>query len=638
MSADPFAAQMPRADTATADALARTLFTPDGFPTVHEPWRQMLATPHWRYQCRLPEGERIALAYRRMQEINARLENPLALATDPVRLAGLHEWIAHADPTCTTVVSIHHNLVLGSIAEADPHPDRELPDVGVFLTTELACGNDAAMLQTTATWNPNDETFTLTTPNNGAQKFMPQSTFTGSPKTGAVAARLHIQGRDHGPMLFLVPLTDCSGRAMPGVRIRPLPERASAPLDHALTSFDHVRVPASALLQGPHGRLRADGAFTSNSASPRAQLLAAIGRVTVGKIAMTGASVGVARASLAIAVRYAHHRIITGRPDPVPIAAHRTHSARLITPLAQTYAANFLHRTTLHRFAAKATHDDSQIEQTIALTKAWITWTAQRIASESRERCGAQGMFQFNGVGGQAAALDSVITAEGDNLPIVVKVAAETLFREIPTPEAVDAHDLRKAPLNDLRQLLTAAESLVARRARERFRSGTGAERGLARWNSAALPAVEAAMIHAVGQAADAFLAAVERCPDRQAQRLLTELCHLFFLTELQPHTAGLLAEGYLSADAVRSLPDAVEERIVALTPHMLTLVSAFRLDGYLAGIPIANPDYLKAFDDEGAHWNRGTPSGSLKAPRWDLAFPLPHPNATSTDHRPRAA
>ncbi|MFF7415417.1 acyl-CoA dehydrogenase [Streptomyces lydicus] len=331
-----------------------------------------------------------------------------------------------------------------------------------------------------------------------------------------------------------------------------------------------------------------------------------------------------------MAVRYSHHRFIAGRPDPTPIASHRTHSARLIAGLAQTYAMNFLHRQTLHRFATGASGDDgNQIEQAIALTKTWVSWSAQRIASEARERCGAQGMFQVNGVGGQAAALDSVITAEGDNLPIVIKVAAETLFRERPTPAAADVHDLRKASLNDLRQLLSTAETLVARRARDRFRAAAGSERGLARWNQAALPAVEAAMIHAVGQAADAFLAAVERCPDHLAQTMLAELCHLFIITELQPHAAALLADGYLSADAVRSLPDAVEERIVALTPHMLTLVAAFRLDDYLAGIPIANPNYPDAFDDDGAHWNRGSAAGSaFGRPQWDLAFP-PHPTRT---------
>jgi len=611
----------PVVDQDTADALTQVLFDPDDFGAVHAPWRQLIATPEFTYRTGLTEQERIELAYRRKSMVDQRLAHPLALATDPVRLAGLHEWIAPADPTCASVLSIHHSLYLGSLAEADPNPQRPLAEehrTGVFMVTEVGCGNDAAELSTCATWNPEDETFELSTPGYLAQKFMPNTSPIAGAKIGVVAARLHAYGRDRGVMLFRVPLTSDDGQPLPGIRIRQMPERAGAPMDHCITAFDNVKLPAHALLEGDHGRLR-DGVFTSNLSNPRAQLLAAIHRVTPGRLAMTAAAIGCARAALAIAVRYSHYRYISGRPAPVPIAAHRTHAAPLISHLATTYAATLLHRRNVHAYAA--TDEDRQhTERNISLAKAWVTWAARDAVTEARDRCGARGIFPHNGIAGLAAALDSTVTAEGDNVPILVKAASELLFDHEPPRAAAPVDSL--SALADLRHLLAVAEAIAATRARDRFRTyDQTRHQGLERWNEASLPATKAATLHTIGQAADAFLAVVDQCQDPKAGALLTALARLFLLQQIQPHTGPLQAYGHLTAHAERSLPDLIEDSIAALTPHMLTLVAAFDLDGYLASIPIAHATYALADDDPNAHWHHHphTPQHSDAAP-WALA------------------
>ncbi|NEE15252.1 acyl-CoA oxidase, partial [Streptomyces sp. SID7499] len=90
------------------------------------------------------------------------------------------------------------------------------------------------------------------------QKFMPNTSPAGGPKSGVVAARLLVDGADHGVFLFLVPLTDAH-RALPGVRVRRLPTRMGSPVDHCLTSFDRRFVPRDALLAGQQGRIGDDG-------------------------------------------------------------------------------------------------------------------------------------------------------------------------------------------------------------------------------------------------------------------------------------------------------------------------------------------------------------------------------------------
>lgn len=624
MTCDPVAPMVPLLDASTADALSQVIFAQDDFDQVHEPWRQLISGPLFRYRSGLSEEERTALSYERLRAANALLEHPLALAADSVRLAGAHEWIAMADPTCASLLSLHQNLYLGSLVEADKQPARTMDDsTGVFMATEVGCGNDAASLRTTATWDPTSRTFDLHTPHAVAQKFMPNSSGTGGAKTAVVAARLLADATDHGVLLFHVPLTFPDGSPHPGIRIRRLPERAGSALDHCVTAFDHVQLPAHALLEGEQGRLADDGTFTSSISNPRARFLHSIRRVTPGRLSMAACSIGVARSALHIATLYAHHRYVAGRPDRVPIAAHRTHAERLVTRIAQTYAMTFLHRQNVRAWATCTPHNRDRTERDIALAKAWLTWTARETVIEARERCGAQGMIPFNGLSGLAEALDGAVSAEGDNLPVMAKAGSELLFEHPTPPLPAGSWDPSLTSLSDLRQLLTLVEALTAARARAGFHDDHGEHpRGLARWNRASLPAVEAAELYTLVQAADAFAHATQACPHPGARTLLTEMARLFLLQQLQPHTGTLQAQGYLSGTAVLAIPHAIEDCLDALSPHMLTLTHAFAVpEGYLASVPIAHATYQHAYDFDEAPWHAGTdgPDTSCARP-WSLA------------------
>ncbi|MEK8172610.1 hypothetical protein NKH77_35810 [Streptomyces sp. M19] len=97
-----------------------------------------------------------------------------------------------------------------------------------------------------------------------------------------------------------------------------------------------------------YGRLRAlnaRGAVRRDAGpdprgSPRKPFPHAIGRVTVGKLCMSASTLGGSRAALAIAVRYAYTRRISGPAavERVPLATHRSHHARLLEPAAAAYA------------------------------------------------------------------------------------------------------------------------------------------------------------------------------------------------------------------------------------------------------------------------------------------------------------
>ncbi|MFF3333602.1 acyl-CoA dehydrogenase [Streptomyces sp. NPDC002888] len=596
------ALQTTRTPSLTRD-LTRLLFEGADQAEVHEPWRRLISRPEFRYRPGLSPADRTALSYSRLRLVNDMIDSPKALAGDPRRLASLHEWTGVVDGGLGTLAGIHYNLFLGSLIDHDLGEERDVSEfsslrrTGTFLCTELAHGNDAAALQTTAELDRETGGFVLHTPHPGARKFMPNTSTTGGPKSAVVAARLLIDGEDQGVFLFLTPLSD-EGGLLPGISVRRLPERTGSPIDHCLTSFDRVRLPREALLESEHGRLESDGALNSSRGNRRKRFLNSIGRVTAGKLCMSGAAVGVTRAALAIAVRYAHQREISGPKagERVTLNAHRSHHGRLLEALATSYAMTFLHRKVTADWARHTGEERSQAERLVAVAKGWITWEARAITVECRERCGAQGLFPVNGLADFPLNLEGAITAEGDNLVIWVKAAAEMVFEHRTDVSAEPGPPLEQRELTNLdflRDLLARIEKVWQDRTRTALRGGPKGD-PVGRWNAASPSALEMVSAHAGLNAADAFLTAIGQAEVPETRALLEDLCRLFLLRKVGEHTGDLLAEGHMTAHHVRALPLAIDRAIAGLAPHMMTLVDAFDLPKeFLAGIPIANGDYV---------------------------------------------
>lgn len=582
-----------------ADELAHLLFDRDDRARLHGPWRKLICDETFRHRPGLSPEDLTALPYERLRLVNGAVNGDAeGLARDPALLASLHEWAAVVDGggSLCTVASIHYNLFLGSLLDHEGGERRDLSDfvslrrTGTFLCTELQHGNDASALETTAVFDPRTGGFVLHTPHPGAQKFMPNTSTTGGPKSAVVAARLLIEGQDQGVFLFLTPLSDERG-LLPGVRVRRLPLRRGAPVDHCLTSFDRVRLGREALLEAEHGRLSADGTLHSTLGNRRKRFLRSIGRVTVGKLCMSAAAVGASRAAVALAVRYGHHRLVSGprSGERVPVNAHRSHHGRLLHSLATVYAMTFLHRRVLSRFLGHTDEDRADTERLVAVAKGWITWQARDITLECRERCGAQGLFSVNALSDFPEYVEGTITAEGDNLVIWVKAAAEMVFGHDGADAAPGAP--RASSLTDprsVRDLLARVEAVWQERARAALRRGPSKD-PVGRWNTACPAALEMVSVHAVLQAADAFLAAAAQAAGPRTRELLEQMCLLFLLQRIVPYTGDLLADGHLSDAQVRRLPEVREAVVARLAPHLMTLVEAFDLPAeFLDAIPIA--------------------------------------------------
>ncbi|MGW4024073.1 acyl-CoA dehydrogenase family protein [Streptomyces sp. NPDC005009] len=617
---------------ATISELTHQLFDGHDRDRLHGAWRGLIASEEFHYRPGLSIEERTALSYERLRIINESIDSPASLARDPQLLASLHEWTGVVDGGLGTLAGIHYNLFLGSLLDHDNGERHQLSEftsmrrTGTFLCTELNHGNDVAALETTCELDRETDEFVLHTPTPGAIKFMPNTGPIGGPKSAVVAARLLVDGQDQGVFLFLTPLSDEAGQR-PGVRIRPLPERLGSPVDHCLTSFHRVRLPREALLEGAHGRLTADAELSSGLGNPRKRFLRSIKRVTWGKLCMSAASVGVARAALSIAVRRGQHRTVSGTKagERVPVSAHRSHHGRLLNAVASTYAMTFLHRDVLGRWTDHSEGERSEIERLIAVTKGWITWQSRGITLECRERCGAAALFRYNGLADITQNVEGTITAEGDNLVIWVKAAAEMLFEhqtEKPSPPPLPLDEQPLTELSFLRGLLAGIEHLWQIRARAALRRGPSGN-PLARWNRASTAGVEMVSAHARLKAADAFLAAIEHTAESTARFLLEDLCRLFLLQEITRHTGDLLAENHLTPAHIRELPAAVDTLMEQLAPHLPLLVEAFNLpEEFLASVPLANSGPPVLLDD--LLLATVEPPRNVTVPRPDLGLTLP--------------
>lgn len=322
------------------------------------------------------------------------------------------------------------NLCIGTLSSfINGRPDlsalvddlMEFKLCGDFMLTEIGHGLDARNLETTATLLP-DGYFDLHTPNPSAAKAMPPSTpQCGVPRVAIVFARLITDGMDYGVKPFLVRIAD--GEAMHrGITSRALPTRpGTKPLDHAITSFDHVRLPPTAL----HG----------SSAKPRdsrADFFKQIWRVPVGTLSLCIAMVAPIKVASEITARYSQRRLTAASDDGarIPILAFSTQQRPILRGFTNAIILDAFGRWTIKGFMDPS--HSPLVRHALAIVFKVTTVQAMKILNEFSERCGWQGLFAYNQLSEIELSVKGNCIAEGETLVLCI--------RESPTSTAWYAH------------------------------------------------------------------------------------------------------------------------------------------------------------------------------------------------------
>ncbi|KAJ6546340.1 acyl-CoA dehydrogenase NM domain-like protein [Mycena sp. CBHHK59/15] len=405
------------------------------------PTSDLINTPLFRPQWDAPASERILLSYARAREIVKVYD----LTVDDIANTSRKFWKMHTDPVWTldgaagSLVTIQLNLCAGTIAMyAGSRPDlRQILDEilefkvsGQFCLTEIGHGLDAIHLETTATLLP-DGSFELDTPHERAAKFMPPTTPVGVPCIAVVFARAIIHGEDWGVKPFLVHLND--GRVMSsGVISKLLPQRGgSHPLNHSITCFRRVRLPAEAWLGS-----------SLRPKNTRLSFFANIFRVTVGTLVLGSQGISALQVATYITAQYSRRRTVTNN-DGVqqPIMDFRTQHTPIVIALAQSYVMNALHRVVTQIFS-HPTADGPMRHGVATILKVVTINHAQRSLLDLMERCGAQGLFEMNQLSTMHKTLQGAAIAEGDSLVLSIRLATEILLNRYSMITSVDSESL----------------------------------------------------------------------------------------------------------------------------------------------------------------------------------------------------
>ncbi|KAJ6575618.1 acyl-CoA dehydrogenase NM domain-like protein [Mycena vulgaris] len=347
--------------------------------------------------------------------------------------------INSVDGAATALWTIHVNLACGTLTQyAANYPDmhelcRKILAFEVtahYMLTEVAHGLDSQNIETTAELR-SDGGFELHTPNPGAAKFMPASIPAGGvPRIAVVMARLVVQGRDCGIRPFVVPLND--GKSMyEGVSCRVLPDRSGTrPVGHAITSFNRVRLPATALVGDLNSPLR-----------PRIQFLTSIWRLGIGSATMAALCIPGLRLGAYIVSQYAKRRTVANSQGMVvPILSFRTTQVPILRALSQAAVLEAFYRE-LRPYFSNTDHLDlsTVVDIRNGLAAVFKTLAIQHYRDSSitlTDRLGARGLFIENQLISFEMELRGMTIAEGDVTVICIRLASELLLGRYSLPQA----------------------------------------------------------------------------------------------------------------------------------------------------------------------------------------------------------
>ncbi|HET9102055.1 MAG TPA: acyl-CoA dehydrogenase [Solirubrobacteraceae bacterium] len=561
---------------------------------------------------------------------------------DPAANVAAFETLAFGDLSLLVKFGVQFGLWGGAVQHlgTERHHERYLHDIatlelpGCFAMSEAGHGSDVQQLQTTATYDPADDTFVIQTPTEGDHKeYIGNAARDG--RMAAVFAQLIVGSENHGVHALVVPIRDADGEPAPGVRIADCGEKMGLNgVDNGRLWFDGVRVPREALLDR-YGQVGADGVYTSPIEKSGRRFFTMLGTLVQGRVCVSAASVSVAKSALTIAVRYGLRRRQFG-PAPgeeVAILDYRSHQRRLMPLLARTYALHFAQAELTRRFDRVFRDPDTpdeerrELESLAAGLKATASWHATATVQTCRECCGGAGYLSVNRFAALKADSDIFTTFEGDNTVLMQLVAKGQLtgYRaefgalspvELVTFVAGQAVETVIERLfarqivqvigdavgrDDEGDLLDPAHQLDLFRWREGHITASVAQR-FRRGMSEGFDAFEvfravqdhaanAARVHMSRVILQAFQDAVAEAEGTPEQRPLAQLRDLYALSELEADKGFYMEHGRLSSPRCKAITREVNRLCDAVRGEAGALVDAFAIPDAVLGAPIGLRD-----------------------------------------------
>lgn len=492
----------------------------------------------------------------------------------------------------------------------------ELKIPGCFAMTETHHGSNVKGLETTATYNHADSTFTIHTPHKNAQKeYIGNAAVHGQMAT--VFAKLIIDGHDYGVNAFVVPLRDTNGNTLKGIAIGDCGHKMGLNgVDNGTIRFDHVVIPKENMLDR-FASVNDKGEFESPIPSDNRRFFTMLGTLVGGRIGIPRSALAAAKSGLTIAIRYSDQRRQFGPEggSEVPILNYRMHQRRLIIPLAKTYAVHFGLQYLTSRFLNRTEAEMQDIEALAAGMKSYSTWSTRDILQECREACGGKGYLSENRIDALKNDTEIYTTFEGDNTVLMQLVAKNRLAEFRKAFGEMGSFGIINYVFENAKTALAEKNPIVTRRTddehlldsefhlqafihREKTILASAARR-IKKLVDGGLEAYDAFNVvqHQMIEVAEAYLErlileqfqmAISKVKDTKTKEILLKLNQLYALSQIEKNKAWYLEDGYMEAVKTKAVRKMVNQLCWDIRPDAVSLVNAFDIPESCLAAPIA--------------------------------------------------
>ncbi|XP_051170139.1 peroxisomal acyl-coenzyme A oxidase 3-like [Leptopilina boulardi] len=302
--------------------------------------------------------------------------------------------------------------------------------IGAFSLTEIAHGTNIKGMETTATYNPNTESFIIHTPTFKAAKCW--AGMMGMTATHAIiyAQLITPDNINHGLHPFIVPIRNHK-TFLPykGLIIGDLGEKIGLNgVDNGFIIFNQYSIPRINLLNR-HADVSVDGKYIARIKNESKRLGASLGSLSSGRIGISLISTMYLAVAVIIAIRYCSVRKQFGfsLTNEWPVIEYQVQQGRLLPHLASVYAFSIFSFWLIkisEDFTSQIIGDGDQdelnslgmeIHALSSASKPLSTWTSRDGIQDCREACGGYGYLKASRLGEMKSEIDATCTYEGEN-------------------------------------------------------------------------------------------------------------------------------------------------------------------------------------------------------------------------------
>jgi acyl-CoA oxidase len=516
--------------------------------------------------------------------------------------------------------------------------------IGCYAQTELGHGSNVRGLETTATWNAEDKTFTIHSPHLTASKWWIGS-LGKTANHAAVMAQLIINGKSYGPHPFVVQIRDLkTHKTLENIHVGDIgPKFGYNTMDNGFLLFNKVKIPHVNML----ARFSGVDPKTSKYVRPANPSLIYGTLTYIRSTIVLQAGATLAR-GVTIATRYcAVRRQFQDRDAPPSepgenqVLNYKMVQIRLLPLLAATFALHFtgrgmiaLYEENQKRMASQRPSDESSRapgpEETspgpdlladLHATSCALKSYSSTVAAEGLEVCrramGGHGYSSFAGVGSWYADYLPTVTWEGDNYMLTQQVSRYLLksARAVLKGNVQDNDTHRILSIYLKRQDMGAAfdvlgedaeivDAFAWRVAHLTFEALRHRDEDKKSWNSLLVDFYRLSKAHAqymvVKNFHDALFKeeATKKELDSDTIELLKKLYRLFALNTLEQEASEFFSS---QATTIRQITLARTKAVMTLLdeirPHAVRLVDAWKFPDWLLDSSLGRYDG-KVYED----------------------------------------